>query len=434
MTEQKIVEVLNNFVEIVSKVDLTDSKKINFFSATKMLTLETKHSAFLAWLLDSENEHCLKNATIKKLLAKLYSYDAKPDKYTAKPIGNTDILKGDRNKSEISVTDAQQLCDLANAKRINVYTEKPTYNDKRIDILIDIVDTKTVIVIENKIDSSTHDDQLREYENYVNVKYASYKKKIFIYLTKFGELPYNTDSNGTRGSYNEEWCTIDYGEIRCIIEELVSELKNNAKTKNYIIDSEEEKTLIIILEHYIKMINTSILNTNPVVREKCKELLSNPKIQEALEIIAAYQRIPTPVQIVDYVCEKLGGLREGNSQYWFYTKPMKDYYVNRNENYQIYKLRCVCQPIDSSEESKITIFVDTSNEKNKPKKYTNAQEALLKKCGVSTAGSNPRLISKFDLVLKSERGLEFDELKIKLDSRIDEFRKELDEFTSKYLI
>ena len=74
MTEQELVGILDNFAQVLKNEDLVGSKEkeINFFSATKMLTLETKHSAFFAWLLDSKNEHCLRNSVLKKLLVKLF--------------------------------------------------------------------------------------------------------------------------------------------------------------------------------------------------------------------------------------------------------------------------------------------------------------------------------------------------------------------------
>ena len=435
MTEQQLQDIFDYFAATVSKADLTDSKKINFFSATKMLTLETKHSAFFAWLLDPTNEHCLNNAVLKKLLQKTYYYITNGDKDTPKPDSNIDILKRSRNNSEISVTSEQQFVDLANSAQINIFTEKPTTNGKRIDILIDIVATQTVIAIENKIDSTTHDDQLREYENYVNAEYSTYKKKIFIYLTKIGELPYDTDARGKHLQYNNEWCALDYGEIRCIIEELITELKANDKTKKYNIDPAERDTLIIILEHYIKMVDTSILNTSPVAREKCKNLLADPKVKEALEIIAAYKEIPTPEQVTDYACNYLGGLREGSSKYWFYTDPMRNYFTEKKkESYDISKLRCVCQPNDTQKaDSKITIFVDVSSERNKGKGFTQAQKDLLLSCGLPITGSDTRVISKFDLVLDTERGLKFDDLKLKLDTRLKAFKTKLDDFTKKYL-
>ena len=96
MTEKELQDYLDAFKTAVENADLTNSNKINFFSATKMLTLETKHSAFLAWLLDPSLEHCLKSAVLEKLLTRLYNYQTVGDKKTANPKNNMDIFNNEK--------------------------------------------------------------------------------------------------------------------------------------------------------------------------------------------------------------------------------------------------------------------------------------------------------------------------------------------------
>lgn len=440
MTEQELKALLDDFKIKISDSGLTKPPKINFFTATKMLSLEIKHSAFLAWLLGSENEHGLKNAVLKKLLAELYDYDADIGKTLSDFRTNKEILQDTRQNTEFAITDKTQIAALADDTEIKVYTEQETYNGKRIDILIDIKDKEVVIAIENKIGSTTHDNQLQEYEDFIfGSDYATYKKKIYIYLTKTGEIPYNRGGNA---DYNKEWCMLDYGVIRDILEEIADESENNNRPM-YGQDHGERRKLIQMIGDYIDMVDKNILNTNRNARQMCKELLADNTVQQVFDMLTAYKRIPTPEQISEYVRDELGGESIGTSKAWFYIEPMKQYFIKNNENYSIAKLRCVCQneqlPKNSTEDPRILLYVNMACDA-KSSELSAAQKALLLKRGVSLTKSDgaPRkdvTLFKLDepLVQRKERGMEFEALKKALAVRIAKFKQQLDEFVRNYL-
>lgn len=438
MQEQEVQNLLDGFKDAIVRSNLLNPPTINFFTATKMLSLETKHSAFLAWLLEPGNEHCLKNAVLKKLLKSLYEYETDAGKAIKDFCSNQEILQDSRKGTELKITDVAQIEELADDSHIEVNTEKVTNNNKRIDMLIDIKDKGVVIAIENKIDSTTHDNQIQEYEDYVFSEHVNYKKKILIYLTKTGEIPRNTGGNG---AYNKEWCMLDYGKIRDIIEEVSNELKDRQKAKQYTITDKEKNKLLHILGDYIEMVDKNILNTNRNARQMCKELLENPVCREAFDMLTAYKLIPTPEQISDYVCEKLGGKRLGTSKYWFYIQPMRDYFEQKNkEEYAIRKLRCVCQPEalskGSTVEPRILIWVNMAT----PAKtdMTPAQKALLKSCNEPLTKKDGKsredvTLLRATLVETKERGMTFEDLKKIMDPRIEQYKNELDKFVKQHL-
>ena len=72
----------------------------------------------------------------------------------------------------------------------NVITEYFIYEDKRIDILIEakMDNENTVIVIENKIDSSEHGDQCKKYFSYIESRYSTTKHRYYFYLKPTSNL------------------------------------------------------------------------------------------------------------------------------------------------------------------------------------------------------------------------------------------------------
>lgn len=411
MTLNELQKMLDHFkAEVIAK-DLFKEKRINFFSITKMLNLETKHSAFLAWLLSPENEHKLGITVLEKLLCKLYDYDNIEEKVPAGYKKNSDIL------------------NLANINgllkgSVKVSTEVGTNNRKRMDLYINIPETSTIIVIENKIDSGLHDNQLVEYQDYINNTYSNYNHKIFIFLTKLGNVPYNIN-----GDYNSSWCILSYSSIRAVIEEVVSELKKGKYSLG--INSaypNERQDLIKILEDYIDMIDTNILTTEKVAREKCRELLEDQEVRRAFEMLKAYERIPTVEQINEYVREKLGGLRISKSKFHFTMPKIKEYFENKDGSYILAQCRIVCEASNSKDcDSSIVIYIDISDANNANKQLTDTQIDLIKKCGQSEYNKkgelrhDARAHKEYTLVDSSARGKTMDELKSELDLKIAEY-------------
>lgn len=409
------------FKQMVVQADLFKDKRINFFSITKMLTLEIKHSAFLGWLLDPGNEHKLKETVLKKLLSAVIKYVGDGSCFQ-NVLPNKDILSNGNIPQDVD--------DIVKNDNdsIRVDTEVSTGERKRMDLLIDIPETKTVIVIENKIDTDVHDDQLNNYQNEIALKYPDYNH-IFIFLTKFGDVPCNLD-----GSYNSSWCILSYKSIRDTLSVLVVDLKKDKQCSVYCIgknNKAEKADLLKILEDYIDMINTNILKTNPCVRQKCRDLLRNEYVQKAYEMLKEYEKIPTDAQIAEYVRERLGGVRKGRSLVWFTFDKIIDYFERRNGagSYKLPQCRIVCQAQSKAIDAPIELYINIADDNNQPKELNQAQIDLLNKCGVSEKDKSGklrhdiRLHSAIIIVDSASRGKTMDDLKNSLDAKIDEFSK-----------
>ena len=202
------------------------------------------------------------------------------------------------------------------ADDITVETEKIINNpDSRIDIFIQSKKTETTIIIENKVFTSTHDDQLNRYEKEAA---AFYGKKVFIYLTPNGDIP--TDDNG---KYQKNWCALSYeAVIKCLKERT----KNIPKTKN-------NAKLIFLLEDYIKMVDTNILRNNANVRAKCKEI--RKKYAKALELLMNYTDNVDEIYsfVFNWINENVPNIAKiyfYEKALCFYTKPFEDFFAKYN--------------------------------------------------------------------------------------------------------
>jgi hypothetical protein len=150
---------LNNFGK---SQELKQLEKIlnepNIFNILKIEKRETLHSNFLAWLLNPKESHGLKDKFLKKILNEFY----KKDQYYGMDL----------------------------SKNIEVTTEH-VIDDGRIDILIKDLKNKKIVLIENKIETKEHDEQLTRYKNWVekNFSKTDYKEYVLVYLTLYGDSP-----------------------------------------------------------------------------------------------------------------------------------------------------------------------------------------------------------------------------------------------------
>lgn len=128
---------------------------------------------------------------------------------------------------------------------MEVYREK-----KLIDILIVDNTKKFVIIIENKIDSIEHGDQLKDYQKAIEEEYNDYKK-MYVYLTK----------NGEESSNSKLWGTFSY-EI--ILEQIMDECvkKTDSKVKEFIIDYQTILRRYIVGDSRIEEICRKIYNNH----------------------------------------------------------------------------------------------------------------------------------------------------------------------------
>lgn len=298
MTEQEAILNIQKFRDRLVIVNENKYRKgINFFDAVGMSNLETKHSRFFVWLFRSDKPHNFKNnETLTMLCEKLFEYQTeineKPHNYKS----NKEILSSIFHCNKVEDLKTEDLIGLIDGKitvtpEVKIDTKKSNSKENRryIDILIET--EKAVFVIENKTGSDTHTDQLQAYQDYVDANYQNLKK-IFIFLSPEGLLPYN---KGGSGDYNTNWCVFDYNYILKIVRALLGKVKANEVT--YDTKAQKEK-MIILLEDYIEMVETDILKESAAVRAECKNILDDKKLKETfdmlqdyMERIASYERV-----------------------------------------------------------------------------------------------------------------------------------------------
>ena len=175
---------------------------------------------------------------------------------------------------------------------------------ENIDLLLVDEKNKFVLVIENKIDTCQHDNQLTRYRDYVDVQYPSNEyKKLFIYLKpqkEKVELPY---------------IFVSYQVIVDLIKNLLVEIKENSN-----------QDIVTLIKHYQDILERDIMKEENI-GTICAKIYKQHKT--AIDLINKYG---TPQKelgdILQEVLEEKDYLqdvvKESNSSYLCLPKDIKD--------------------------------------------------------------------------------------------------------------
>ena len=316
--EQRVVrkakDCLNALAEELKQVEEASRKKQNIFHAVGMQTQEVKHSNFLAWLFDLNRPHGLGNDFLRRFVEKLFIYQN---------------LDGGKARSNRTILEEAGLHTYSDAQsfysdpKIKIITEKTILGgDRRMDIYIESRATKTVLVIENKVFTSTHDEQLQAYEDKLQNLGAGWRK-ILVYLTPKGDIP--TDD----GVYNPRWCIFDYNVILQIMREMLEAHKLMLRKFKYM-------RVKFLMEDYIDMVNFEILDNNPEIYSMCKKI--RKEHADALEILMRYSDNLSEVyaSCADWVrqtfTDRLEIIQTSERQCDFITKPIADFFRRKGCN------------------------------------------------------------------------------------------------------
>ena len=227
--------ILMDFLEEIEDLDvLKNETKFNVFETLGVVKQEIKHSNFLAWLLDPNGTHKLGQEFLKLFIRDIY-------------LDNKELF----NKKNIQSDDIF-LLEFDNTK---VYREY-----QNIDILLVDEENKVIVVIENKINSSEHSDQLIRYENTIEKQYGQYKK-MYLFLTK----------EGSESSRPDIWGDYSYEKISHLIEKIAINADDDVK---------------FILEDYKDIIRRKIMKDEKL-RELCEKIYFKHKA--ALDLIYEYR-------------------------------------------------------------------------------------------------------------------------------------------------
>jgi hypothetical protein len=234
-TQRKLLE---NF--IVANTELAQlellAKRFNIFEALGVVRAERKHSNFLAFLLQPKASHRLGSRLLKRFLQE--ALNAEPQVSSLKPI---DI----------------ELLDLSQAE---VHVERDD-----IDILILDKINNLCVIIENKVDSSEHSDQLSKYFNLISYRFPS-SIKFGVYLTADGSAPEEPRDR-------EHYAPISHSKVR----ELVKEV-------SVVMDLGVEDGVKFALKQYVDVLGRHFM-ADAEIKGLCERIYKQHK--EAIDLIFA---------------------------------------------------------------------------------------------------------------------------------------------------
>jgi len=219
----------------------------NIFEVLKIQRQELIHSNMLAFLFDPKQSDFLKN-----FLRVLVETECISD------FDFFDVFYG-------------------NIENVNIDREHYFIQDKKarkIDILLDFEITngnqekqKIVLVIENKVDSWQHDNQIKAYKEYIEgkSKYKNYRNKYYIYLT-----PNEADIID-----DDKWEKIDYSLIDKVLK--ITSIYNT------------DESIKSLFEDYKKTVRSEFMSEEKT-KELAKKIYSDERNFKVLEYIYNHVR------------------------------------------------------------------------------------------------------------------------------------------------
>lgn len=215
--------------------------EFNLFDVLGVERSELQHSRVLEWLLDPRGSHGLGNSFLRGFLICTSS-------------------NGDRTGVSTAVVDGWDLVDVETVRERDW-----------VDILIVGESDGFVCLIENKIDSEEHTDQLSRYLKVVEQRYP-YLKVLPVFLTPVAAKP-------SRERDAERYVSLGYSEITDLLRDV---LEAQAAT----VDS----NVAVFLEQYEQTLRRRILNTPSDIDRLALQVYSNHR--DAINcIIETKQRI-----------------------------------------------------------------------------------------------------------------------------------------------
>jgi hypothetical protein len=209
--------------------------QFNIFEAIGAVHVEVRHSDFLSFLLDPTQNHALGDIFIKRLLQKALA------NLSQKILPVTPI--------DLDIWDLNGLMVQREWQNIDIFL-----TDERNHL---------AVIIENKIDSSEHGEQLGRYRKIVNQHYPNWQI-VALYLTPDGDQP--TD---------EAYLAIDYTSICEILEQLV-------ETRSSTLGPDIRVAII----HYSQMLRRHIVSESEIA-DLCQKIYRKHKY--ALDMIFEYR-------------------------------------------------------------------------------------------------------------------------------------------------
>ncbi len=188
--------------------------RFNVFEAIGFVGQEVKHSRFLAFLLDPSQNHGLGKLFLKRFLQEALRH-----------------------------LDARAQSNLSEALKKDLSGTVVRREHQYMDVLLTNEDYEFAVIIENKVWTTEHSDQLSRYHDRVRGEYPDWQVA-GIYLTPTGENP-----------SNRNYHPLDYGTVCGILDEILQD-------REIVLDSD----VWIAIKHYTDMVRRRILGDSELKR------------------------------------------------------------------------------------------------------------------------------------------------------------------------
>lgn len=212
--------------------------RFNIFDALGIARAEIRHSNFLAFILDPAESHGQGQLFLKALLMDLLKHAPTE----LRPLSPIDL-------------------DGIDLRGVEVRREW-----KNIDVVIICKEPRFAVVIENKIDSREHSDQLARYQETVTDHYADLPT-LYIYLTPDGDEP-----------SEDSWVPYTYADIYRVFTRIRQTYQNAIGDE-----------VRVFLDHYLNLLRARFMN-NEELDKLCRQIYKNHR--QALQLI--WERVGSP--------------------------------------------------------------------------------------------------------------------------------------------
>lgn len=228
-------ELVQNLQNTISALKQEEKKKFNIFKVLKLDNHEIRHSNFLAWLLNPNENHGFGDTFLKQFLQK--------------------ALGVQNNISDTS--------------DVVIETEYFTHENRRIDILIHSLKSNFVCVIENKYGSIESRGQCQHYKDFIenHSQFKNYQHQHYIFLDI--EMPAQEQLDNALSCYQP----ITYRDIYMIL----TGIKSSSEQNSYIKET---------INQYIQIIKEKYIMLDTETKKQCREIYG--KYKEVLETLKEY--------------------------------------------------------------------------------------------------------------------------------------------------
>lgn len=239
MNDAAEVDKLKAFVqdELLEELE-SRTGGFNIFTALSLERAEIRHSNVLAWLLDPRSSHGLGDYFLKAFLRYCSRQPACPG----------------ASFPSVFELDSWDLDD------VEVLREW-----RKTDILLIDRTHKFVVLVENKIDSGEHGEQLRRYREIVQLEFRELRDG-YIYLTVQGDEP-----------SDKAYLSMTYGELLPLLHKML-------ETRQSVLGHD----VATFITHYIHMVERSIVQESDI-QEICRQIYKRHR--DAIELILS--SVPT---------------------------------------------------------------------------------------------------------------------------------------------